>query len=505
MTTTTPDPSGSPAARQPARRVLFGREHRGTTCGLLLIVTLMAFENLGVGTAMPTMVADLDGGELYSWPFTAFLVASVVATVLSGRLCDRRGPVPSLLAGPAVFLAGLVVAGCAPGMSVLLVGRVLQGLGTGTVLVATSLLVALVFTDRERPVIYAANAAAWVLPAVLGPPIAGFVTGTAGWRWVFFGLVPLVPLGVLLLVPVLRRFGRYRPATSTTEPAASATSAREPATSTTEPAGEPARIAGVPSAVLAAAGVAALTWAAQHPSATALAYGGAGLLAVTVALRRLLPAGTFGAGTGLPAVVRSRALLAATFAGMQAYLPLTMTAVHGYSPALAGMPLTVTAISWSLGSALQGRYPDWDRGRLVRTAFVLVAVGIGLFGCAAVPGFPGWVAFVASAVGGAGMGLGVPSLQVLMLRHVRESERGFASSAMQLGDWVASALVIGFGGVLLGSIATAADPAAAIVVLGASLAAVAAAGGLAAGGVRGRTGQDAGGAREASAPGGYTG
>ncbi|OLT42356.1 hypothetical protein BJF85_23160 [Saccharomonospora sp. CUA-673] len=181
-----PEPSTSETA---GRSVLWSREHRTTTAGLLLIVTLMAFENLGVATAMPTMVADLDGGGLYSWPFTAFLVASVVATVLSGRVCDRRGPVPSLVAGPAVFLVGLLVAGFAPSMAMLLLGRFLQGLGTGTVLVATSLLVALVFTDRERPVVYAANAAAWVLPAVVGPPIAGFVTdawggggSSTGWR-----------------------------------------------------------------------------------------------------------------------------------------------------------------------------------------------------------------------------------------------------------------------------------------------------------------------------------
>ena len=61
---------------------------------------------MGVATAMPTMVADLDGGALYSWPFTAFLVASVAATVLSGRVCDRRGPTWSLLSGPWFFLAG---------------------------------------------------------------------------------------------------------------------------------------------------------------------------------------------------------------------------------------------------------------------------------------------------------------------------------------------------------------------------------------------------------------
>ena len=191
------------------RSVLWTAEHRLTTIALLLVVTLVAFENMGVATAMPTLVADLHGLSLYSWPFTIFLISSVVATVLSGRIGDRRGPAPALLAGPALFAAGLVVAGTATGMPTFLLGRALQGFGSGLLLVSVSLLIALTFTDQERPVIYAANAAAWVLPAVIGPSLAGVVTVSIGWRWVFLGLVPLVVVGVAMLVVVVRRLPAY--------------------------------------------------------------------------------------------------------------------------------------------------------------------------------------------------------------------------------------------------------------------------------------------------------
>ncbi|MEU3271591.1 MFS transporter [Saccharomonospora sp. NPDC006951] len=436
--------------RRPA--VLWTPEHRATTAGMLLVVTLIAFENLGVATAMPTMVADLDGTALYSWPFTAFLVASVAATVLSGRLCDRRGPVPSLLIGPSVFLAGLVVAGTAPTMGLLLAGRFLQGLGTGILLVATSVLIAVVFTDRERPVIYAANAAAWVLPAVLGPPLAGLVTVHFGWRWVFLGLAPLVPVGVALLIPAVRRITRAG-----------------------QPDGEPGgRRASVRAAVAAALGVAALTWAAQHPSSLALGYGLAGLVLLGLALRKLLPAGTLRARSGLSAVsgvVASRALLAGSFAGMEAFLPLTMTGVHGYGPAMAGMPLTMAAVSWSAASVVQGRRPDWRRESLVRAGFGFVAVGLLLFMAVSQAWCPGWVAFLGAAAGGAGMGIAFPSISVLLLRFSPVAERGFNTSALQLGDWVASALAVGLGGVLLGALASAGSPGPAVTVLGAVLAA----------------------------------
>ena len=420
-------------AAPPRRSVLWSPEHRLVTVGLLLVVTLVAFENMGVATAMPTLVAELHGFALYSWPFTTFLVASVVATVLSGRLGDRRGPAPALLVGPALFAGGLIVAGTATTMPILLIGRALQGLGSGFLLVSVSLLIALTFSDRERPVIYAANAAAWVLPAVIGPSVAGLVTVTVGWRWVFLGLVPLVGIGVALLYAVTRRLPAHVPMSS-------------------------GRRAGVIPAVVAALGVASLSWAAQHPSPVAIVYGAAGLVALAIALRKLLPSGTMTSRPGLPTVVASRALISGAYAGMEAYLPLTMSAVHGYSPALAGLPLTITALGWSAASALQGRFLDWSREASLRTGFILVAAGLAGFGLVAQPWFPAWPAFVICAVGGAGMGIAMPAISVLLLRYSPEGERGFNTSAMQLADWVGSALLIGLGGVLLAVVTSAAQP-----------------------------------------------
>ncbi len=430
------------------RSVLWSAEHRLTTVALLLVVTLVAFESMGVATAMPTLVADLDGLSLYSWPFTIFLISSVVATVLSGRIGDRRGPAPALLAGPVLFAAGLVVAGTASGMPMFLVGRAMQGFGAGLLLVAVSLLIALTFTDPERPVIYAANAAAWVLPAVIGPSVAGVVTVSVGWRWIFLGLVPLVAAGVLMLVVVVRRLPVHEPITG-------------------------GRQASVPQAIIAALGVAALTWAAQHQSLLALGYGTVGLIALGYALRTLLPAGTLTSRPGLPTVIASRALIAGAYAGMEAYLPLTMSSVHGYGPALSGLPLTITALGWSAASAAQGRYLDWSREASLRTGFWLVAAGLVGFGLVSQPWFPGWMAFVACAVGGAGMGIAMPAISVLLLRYSPEGERGFNTSAMQLADWVGSALLIGLGGVLLGVVGSVLDPSPAMALLTMALVALA--------------------------------
>ncbi|MCC8245824.1 MFS transporter [Saccharothrix luteola] len=422
----------------PAKSNLWTPERRGPTVGIILLVTLLAFENMGVSTAMPRMVADLDGNDLYAWPFLAFLAASVVATVLSGRLSDLRGPRPSLLVGPALFLVGLIVAGLAQDMPLLLLGRVLQGIGGGAQVVAVYVLIGLVYPERDRPAVFGLLASAWVVPSLVGPALSGWLTETLSWRWVFLGLAPFVLIGVLLLVPVLRNLPAHTPD------------------------GNARR--GLPLAALGAGfGVAALSWAAQHPTGVNLVIGLAGLVALAPALRVLLPKGTLTARRGLPVTILARALLAGSFFAAEAFIPLTLTAVHGYSAIAAGIPLTLSALGWSSAAWWQSRKPDIPREKLVRWGFVLNAVGITGVTLIAPSWGPAWATPLLWAVAGAGMGLAMSSLSVLTLGASSEVDRGFNSSALQISDMLGSALLVGLGGVLVTTFASAAAPTAAVV------------------------------------------
>ncbi|SER60093.1 MFS transporter [Actinokineospora terrae] len=437
-----------------ARAQLWGPSNRATTFGILLLITIAAFEHLGVSTALPRMLAELDGGHLYSWPFTAFLSATVAATVFGGWVCDRRGARVVLMVAPAVFLAGLVVAGTADSMPVLLAARVLQGLGLGGEVVAIYVLVAAVYPERVRPAAFGLLAAAWVVPSIVGPTLAGIVTERFGWRWVFLGLVPLAVLGVVLLVPTLK--GLPRP----------------------ERAGRPVR-RWVPLAALAAAvGIPAVSWAAQHPSLGTLWLGLGGLAVLVPALRLLLPRGTLVGRSGLPRVILARGLFAGAFFGVEAFVPLTLTSVHGLSPALAGLPLTVGALGWSFASAWQGRRPDIQRTTLIRLGFVILSGGLAAMVFVAVPWGSPWLAGLLWTVCGAGMGLAFPSINVLALRLAPEHERGFTSSALQVSDIIFSATLVGLGGVLLAALASTAAPTAAVVPIDLVMAAVALLGAL---------------------------
>jgi MFS family permease len=396
-------------------------ELRGTTFGLVLVVTLIAFEAMAVATALPTAVQALHGLAAYGWSFTAFLVGTVVGMVASGEVSDRRGPRRPLLLGLGLFAAGLLLAGAAPAMAVFVLGRAVQGLGSGLVIVAVYVVIGDLYGAEHRPRMFAYLSAAWVLPALIGPVLAGLVAQHLSWRLVFLGMPPFVLAGIALLLP---RIAAGRGSAYPSSPR-------------------------WPFALATAGGIALVQYAGQRPSWPTLlgAVAGAGLLAT--GLRRLLPPGTLVVRRGVPAAVAFRGMLAGSFFAVESLVPLTLTVVHGFSPAQAGAPLTVGALGWSAASWWQGRHPDLPRHRLLRAGFALV--GAAALGAAVVslPGAPGWLAYPVWCVAGLGAGLTMPSTSVLLLALTPPPQRGVNTAALQIADAVSSAVCIGIGGVLV--------------------------------------------------------
>src|SRR6476661_6677281 len=182
---------------------------RATTIGVIALVSLHAFEALALTTVMPTIARELHGESLYAMAFTATLASGTVSIVWSGNLADRRGPRPPLLLGLVLFALGLVVAGLAPTMGVLVVARIVQGLGAGMTSTALYVLVTRVYPPRLHTAILAGFSAAWVVPSIAGPFVAGVIAQTIGWRWVF-GLAIGVLLGAaLLLARIVRELGPH--------------------------------------------------------------------------------------------------------------------------------------------------------------------------------------------------------------------------------------------------------------------------------------------------------
>ena len=432
-------PQSEPGAR--AARLL-DPEHRALVLGVVGVVVAVAFEAIAVATAMPVAAKELGGLRSYGLAFSAFLTTSLLGMVAAGVAADRRGPVRPFLAASAVFAAGLLLAGVAPNMTVLVLARAVQGLGAGLNIVALYVVVARAFPADLRPRVFSAIASGWVLPSLLGPPVAGFLADQVSWRWVFLGVLPLL-LGATLLV---------RPHLAGLD-----TPAEQPA------GGAPGRTGGrqrLRLAVLAALGAGLVQYAGQATgrAGVALALAAAGAVLLVVGVPRLLPADTFRLRRGLPTAVALRGLLAGGFFGAEAFLPLMLVEHRGLATTWAGASLTGAALTWTAGSWLQGR-PGLrvPRTRLVTVGVALVLVGVALAALATAEPVPVWTAAIGWAVAGLGMGLGLTSLSVIVLELSPEHEQGANSSALQVSDALGSILLMSAGGALAaaGDLATA--------------------------------------------------
>jgi len=423
--TAAPSATAPPAPAAAGAGGLLSPRYRWASIGVVLVITLAALEGMSVATVMPTAARELDGMGLYAWGFTAFLVASLVGTVDAGARCDRGRVVRSFLLGLGAFAAGCVVAGTARAMPVFILGRAIQGYGAGALIVVVYVLTARRFRADQRPAVLGLLAAAWVIPALVGPTVAGAVTQTVGWRWVFIGLLPFVLLVLVLLVPTLRSL-----------PGLDAAPGRGGAQ--------------LGNAVLLAVGVGVVQAGATSSSWYGVAGMIAGLAMMALPLRRLLPPGALRLSAGLGATISARGLLAGSFLGAEAYLPLTLTAVHHQSPARSGLPLTFAALTWASASWLQGRrWQSVTRGRLTAIGFTIVSAGLGILALVAVAAVPVWVAVLAWLVAGAGMGLAMPSISVATMAASSEDEQGENSAALQVSDSAGSVVTIALGGALV--------------------------------------------------------
>ena len=394
--------------------------YTATTIGVFALIAFNAFEVMAVTTIMPTVSRDLDGFALYALAFAAPLACAVVGMVAAGSWSDRRGPAGPLVVSLVLFAVGVLVSGLAPAMTVLVAGRVVQGLGTGALIVSLYVVVGVVYPARLQPSVFAAFAAAWVLPSLFGPAVAAFVADVLGWRWVFLGIVFLVAVAALLVAPVV------------------------PGLRTAEPKGRPTPRSRLVWAAAAAVAVLGVELAGSRGVALAVLAAAV----VVLALRPLTPRGTLRAGRGLPSVIGTRGLMSASFFCGQAYIVLVLQDRWGYSPAYAGIALTVVGVVWAGMSQVQARLGERvtsETAMRIGTGVLLAAV-VGLWLSVRLDA-PGLVAGAAFVVAGAGMGFGFSRTGVAMLAASTGEDRGFNSSALSIADSMGAALALAVCGI----------------------------------------------------------
>lgn len=403
--------------------------YRRLTLGLILIMLGPAFETLAVATILPKIVADLGGLSFYGWSFSAYLLATLVGLILAGDEADQRGPAVPFIIGVVSFVLGLVLAGTAPSMIVFVLSRGVQGFGAGILVSVTYACVGQGYPEHLKPRMVAILASAWVVPGLIGPALAGIIADFFGWRWVFLGLVLVLPLGTGLVLPALNKL-------------------------TLSKEGRVARSVDFHRLVATAglvAGAGLTLTGLQVPSVPlALVLILLGLATGIPSLRYVLPPGTLRVKAGLPAAIVTIGLLSIAFFGAEAFLPLTLISIRGQNTIIAGIALTAATLSWTAGSWLQANLAS-RQGRRMLALIGLLVVAVGLAGIASIliPGIPATVAIVAWGVGGLGMGLAYSTLSLVVLETAPKDQVGSASASMELSSVLGTALGTGLGGVIV--------------------------------------------------------
>src|SRR2546429_3349710 len=173
------------------------------TIGVMLALLLAALDQTIVGTALPRIVAELNGLDRYSWLITGYLVASTVAVPIAGKLGDLFGRKPFLIAGMIGFVAASALCGVAQDMTQLIVFRVVQGLFGGMLFASAFTVLGDIYTPAERARIQGLFGGVFGLSSIIGPVVGGFLTDNLGWRWVFYVNLPVGLLGVLVVTAFL--------------------------------------------------------------------------------------------------------------------------------------------------------------------------------------------------------------------------------------------------------------------------------------------------------------
>jgi len=218
------------AAQQPRPPQGNGRRIRGMALisvltALMLTLLLEALDQTIVGTALPRIVADLQGFDRYTWVVTAYLLASTTMVPIVGKLSDQFGRKWFFVAGVVIFLIGSALSGASQTMDQLIAFRALQGLGAGTGIALVFTVVGDIFPPAERARWQGIFSAVYGFSSVVGPTIGGWltdhgpllgnlITDQTRWRWVFYinlpiGIIALIALLVYLPTTISVRSRRY--------------------------------------------------------------------------------------------------------------------------------------------------------------------------------------------------------------------------------------------------------------------------------------------------------
>lgn len=416
----------------PERKPGMTKDQALIVAGVMAAIAVAALDTTAVGTAMPTIIGQMGGIHVYGWVFSAYLLTATTTVPIFAALADSRGRKPIFLIGLTLFVGGSVLCGFSNSMWQLIAFRAFQGLGAGALQPIAFTIVGDIFEPEQRARMQGVFSSIWGVAAILGPALGGFLTGSVGWRWVFFINLPIgLVSGLLISAALHETFERHR---------------------------EPLDLAGV---FTLTGGVAMLLLAITEgneigwgsPLFQGLLVGAGLLLAFFARSETRAPRPIFSVHLLRRPIVAAGlaigSLAGVVMFGLAAYLPPLVQGAHGGTPLAAGMAVGGMSIGWPIGSIISGRALLRRGVRpvvLIGTLFLIAGTGLLT---QTVRITPVWYAAFAAAVTGLGMGLASTPILVAIQTAVSWEQRGQATGLVQFSRTIGGAIGTGLLGALL--------------------------------------------------------
>jgi MFS family permease len=379
---------------------------------------------------LPSLVQEVGGATMMSWPTTAFLASSILAAACTGLLTVAIGPRTAYCAGALIFGVGALLCAHAASMGHFIAGRFAQGFGGGLLAAVAYILVRSTFPEPMWPRVLALISGAWSVSILLGPLAGGVFARSGGWRSVFIGVTALAVLLAAAALRVLPRAKRERAAALPRVPGA--------------------RVALICVAIIALSSAAVI----DAP------LGKAGLIALTLAalagmLRlnrsaatRLLPGDAFSLRSVTGVGMWSALLMAIAYSPLQIFVPLFLQTLHGFDPLSAGYAVAASSLGWTVAAlAVAGLSSVWARRMLILGPAVMAIGLLGVAALGALGPIPGLLLGILMV--GLGIGMCWAFVAQRVMGGAAREDATIAASAMPTVQQVGLAL----GGAVAGLIA----------------------------------------------------
>jgi EmrB/QacA subfamily drug resistance transporter len=399
----------------------------------MLGVFLAGIDATVVGTAMPTVVGDLGGLDLYSWVFASYMLSTAVFMPLFGKLSDLWGRKRLFQIAILVFLLGSMLSGTSQNMSQLVLYRVVQGIGSGGMAAVPFALLGSVFPPEKRGRAFGFVAAVWGISSILGPAVGSSIVMHLSWRWVFY---VNIPFGLASMVLIGYAYHEL-----------------------IEPRKGSVDVRGAASFGLAIVAVLVAFFnvgRGEEPTATtSVALVGVFLLMLYLFYRTekssvepMLPLHFFKIRAFSTSITCGFLGGFAIFGGL-AFVPLFVQSVQGGSAVKAAMVITPMSLGWSLASITSGQVLHRVGARqMVMMGMVSMAVGFLLASLVRLD-TPLYYMILSTALIGIGMGVQTPALLTTAQNSLPSGVLGVATSSQMLSRLVGGAIGVSVMGAAL--------------------------------------------------------